>query len=107
VSASLQILDSDSTPVPLPDLQDAVLTEHELEVYFSDLQTHANVGEIILKMGATERARVGAPTLAEAQTALVQGDVRGVQIRYVHAARQWWDTLMVTAGGIRLVRIER
>ncbi len=98
---------SEEEPPPLPDLQDAVLAEAEVDALFADLATHATVGEIVWKGGATDRAQGAAPSLQDAREALRSGAVRGVQIRYLHEGRRWWDTLMRVPGGVRLVRIER
>lgn len=93
-------------PAPLPELQDAVLDGAAVEALFADLAEHTTIGEIILKGGPTERGRVVQPSLAEAAAALASGTVRGVQIRYLHEGREWWDTLMRVGDGVRLVRIE-
>ena len=35
-------------------------------------------------------------------------DVLGLQVRYRHDGREWWDTLLaLSPGGFRLVRIEQ
>ena len=92
---------------PLPDLQDAILSSAQLDALFADLAEHATIGEIILKGGATQRANPRAkPSLEEALAALRAGTTRGVQIRYLHEGSEWWDTLMRTQEGVRLVRIE-
>jgi len=94
--------------VPLPDLQDAVLSTEQLEALFSDLAEHATIGEIIFKGAATERVDARRkPTLVDAFAALRLDTVRGVQVRYLHEGKEWWDTLMSTPAGVRLVRIER
>jgi len=94
-------------PAPLPELQDAVLTPDQLAALVADYEAHVRIGEVILKGAATARAMTTNPSLGEAMAALRSGAVRGVQVRYIHDGREWWDTLMVTPAGVRLVRIER
>ncbi|MCO4772982.1 MAG: hypothetical protein KDA24_23315, partial [Deltaproteobacteria bacterium] len=80
----------------------------QVEVLFADLAAHATIGEIILKGAPTARADASTQsTLQEGFDALRLGRARGVQVRYMHNGREWWDTLMRTPDGIRLVRIER
>jgi len=46
-----------------------------------------------------------AGALNAAHNALFEG-AAGVQLRYVHDGVEWWDTLMRTERGARLVRME-
>lgn len=94
-------------PAPLPELQDAVLAPEQLAALLADYEAHVQIGEVILKGAATARAMTTNPSLQDANAALRSGAVRGVQIRYLHDGREWWDTLMATPQGVRLVRIER
>ena len=43
---------------------------------------------------------------AAARDRLKAGDVRGVQLRYRYAGREWTDTVLRVPGGYRLVRME-
>lgn len=104
--SALPILQDEPVAEPLPELQDAVISTAELEVLFADLASHAEIGAIVLKGAATERA-AGTATLEDAQAALVAGTVRGVQIRYRFDGTGWWDTLLCVPGGFRVVRMER
>lgn len=93
-------------PAALPDLQDQILDPATLDRLFTDLETSARVIGVVYK-GEPEAAdaRPGERDLAAARRALDAGRVLGVQIRYVFAGREWWDTLLPVAGGVRLVRI--
>jgi hypothetical protein len=44
-------------------------------------------------------------SLEQARQLLLEGRARGIQIRYHYDGADWWDTLMRTPQGIRLVRI--
>lgn len=93
-------------PPPLPPLQDALLDSRTLEQLARDLQSFAQVDEVLLKGASTERTSGEAVALDEALEALRRGRVLGVQIRYRYQGSHWWDTLLRTPRGIRLVRIE-
>jgi hypothetical protein len=91
---------------PLPKLQDAILDTETLERLMQDIQSFAVVEEVLLKGGAVAMASEQSVPLAEALEVFRQGRVLGVQIRYRFQGTSWWDTLLRTSGGIRLVRIE-
>jgi hypothetical protein len=98
-------------PLELPPLQQADLDAATLEQLFFDLASGTELLDITYKGGATRMA--GDPhaadvlSLAAARDALVIGAVTGVQIRYRHQGREWWDTILRTPSGFRLVRISR
>jgi hypothetical protein len=91
---------------PLPQLQDALLDPETLEQLLQDIQRCTVVKEVLLKGGALAMASEQSVPLAEASEALREGRVLGVQIRYWYDGADWWDTLMRTPKGIRLIRIE-
>ncbi|HEX8441759.1 hypothetical protein [Archangium sp.] len=91
---------------PLPQLQDALLDPDTLEQLVQDIQRCTVVKDVLLKGGALMMASERSVPLTEAAEALRQGRVLGVQIRYWYEGADWWDTLMRTPKGIRLIRIE-
>ncbi len=92
--------------VPLADLQDAILEPEMLGQLLFDVETQTELIEILVKGGATAQATAGVPTLAAARALLESGSVLGVQLRYRWGGFEWWDTLVRSPGGIRLVRIQ-
>ena len=88
----------------LPDLREAILDNAKLEALLRDIGMLATVDEIIVKdrPGRVPGQKI---PLAEVQQLLMGGEIRGVQIRYRHDGAIWWDTLMCTAEGVKLVRI--
>ncbi|WP_437629583.1 hypothetical protein [Sorangium sp. So ce854] len=99
------------TEIPLPPLQEAVLDEATLDRLFLDIAGAAEIVSVSLKAGATVRAG-GLPRaegagdeLATARRALGDGTALGVQIRYRFGGSEWWDTLLRTPSGVRLVRV--
>lgn len=91
---------------PLPELQASDLDSDTLAALFDDLEAAAERLEVIVKGGPDRRADPTPIGLREAQRLLVEGIVRGVQLRYVHEGRAWRDTLLRGATGIRIVRME-
>jgi hypothetical protein len=100
-------MNSATESLSLPTLHDALLDEGTLAQLARDLEGFAQVEEVLLKGGPTARAGERSVPLAEALEALRQGRVLGVQIRYRYQGTVWWDTLLRTAHGVRLVRIEQ
>lgn len=92
-------------PPPLPDLQDQVLDDATVAALFRDLALVA-VLEVRLKAAPGAHVLPGTVTLAEARAAWESGAVRGVQVRYGWEGRVWFDTLLRTPAGARLVRMQ-
>lgn len=97
--------------IALPPLQEAVIDEATLDQLFFDIAEVAELVSVSLKGGATaragdlSRAGSGGDELALARRALSDGTALGVQIRYRFAGSEWWDTLLRTPSGVRLVRV--
>ena len=87
-------------------LSEGRLTAEGLDRYERDLQALTRVLAVIPKRGP--RAYVGqeAMSLSAGLAALREGGLRGVQVRYLHEDREWWDTLLPAQGEFRLVRID-
>jgi hypothetical protein len=88
---------------PLPDLREAILDADKLAALLRDIAALTKVDDIIVK-GRPGQEPASVP-LDEVQQLLLGGEIRGVQIRYRHDGAVWWDTLMCTAEGVKLVRI--
>ncbi len=91
----------------LPDLHQGVIDHATLDQLVIDIETCTELLEVIPKYGADRQvAESEVMELRLAVSQLKDGALRGVQIRYIHEGSQWWDTLMATAQGVRLVRIK-
>ena len=101
--------DSDMA-IGLPDLQQAELDADTIHALFRDIGTLTRVLEIIPKTSARSMVPESASnlTLNTAADALLNGSVRGVQVRYEFQGSQWWDSILVLpqADKFRLVRIQ-
>ena len=89
----------------LPDLFEAVLDKDALETLMSDLDSHAEVFEVLAKVSPGTRASKASLSLREAQQMLLTSEIRAVQIHYRHEGVLWRDTLMGSPSGFRLVRM--
>lgn len=87
----------------LPQLSSAILDAATLSALFADLSACAEVDQVLVKDAAGTNAAT-APSLDAAQSALAAG-ARAVQIRYRWQERWWFDTLMRTPDGVRIVRM--
>jgi hypothetical protein len=93
--------------VPLPELQDAVLDLATLRQLLFDIATQTELLEVRLKGEPRSYARVDPCDLVEAAAQLLDRRVLGVQVRYRYRGAEWWDTLLGTQGGVRLVRVRQ
>lgn len=91
---------------PPPPMSEAMLDEQSLAALFNDIAELATVDEILLKAGPGRVDEGDSCSLDEAHRLIRDGEVRGVQIRYRHSGSHWWDTLMRTPDGVRLVRVK-
>jgi hypothetical protein len=97
------------TLLDLPEMTATVLDEESVQRFFSELAFEASVLDILMQ-GASARDGVEEPpkpNLRAARDVLLSGAVNGLQIRYVYVGVEWWDTLMRTGSGIRLVRVRK
>lgn len=93
--------------IEFPDVHQGVLDDATLEQYFYDLEHATRVFGVLVK-GAPERyANERNMKLSTAREIFEKGLVRGMQVRYVWNGGEWWDTLMRTPQGVRLVRIQQ
>lgn len=96
---------SEHDEVALPDVHEATLDAATEASLLNDIGALTEVLGVTLKGAATERVSERPLTLAEALDAWRSGAARGMQIRYRHQGVEWWDTLLRTPSGARLVRI--
>ncbi|MFP4600232.1 MAG: hypothetical protein ACLFVJ_18400 [Persicimonas sp.] len=96
---------NDSPDIDLPDLNHGFIDEATLEQYFADLE-HAEVFGVVVK-GAPERY-AGDENLefSTGKKLFEDRQVLGLQIRYLWEDKEWWDTLLRTPEGTKLVRIQ-
>lgn len=89
----------------LPELHEGLLDKDTLHQLFTDIAKHTKVFGIIAryqKRGFEDGTNV---SLRQAEKLLNEKLIRAIQIRYLYDNGEWWDTLMPTPNGIRLVRI--
>lgn len=89
----------------LAELVQAELDAATLDALERDLATLTTVLDVQVKGAAATYAAGTGTALAEALAALRAGTVRGVQVRYAYQQEVWWDTLLRTPAGVRLVRM--
>lgn len=88
-------------------VQEALLDEATTSQLFFDVAQAAELVDVVYKGPGARRAdpvtAASTPTLADAQRALASG--HAVQLRYRFGGEEWWDTLVRTTAGVRLIRI--
>ena len=92
--------------IPLPRLQETVFNDEGLREYVSDLIALAESITVSEKLGPTVRAMSAQNDLKGAAERLILGQSVAAQVRYKFDEKAWCDTLMKTADGVKLVRIE-
>ena len=90
----------------LPELHQAELGPETLEALFADLQTLTQILTVIPKAtrGHIQPEYI---SLAQGRELILNGKLRGLQIRYMYDGDEWWDTLIITSNGIRITRIKQ
>lgn len=97
----------DGSDERLREFHEAFVDPATLERLFVDLEGAAEVLAVLVKGGGRDRAHGGTLTLEEGRQLFVARKIRGLQIRYRYQGAEWWDTLMHTPKGVRVVRIEQ
>lgn len=91
---------------PLPTVYEAMLTPERLAELLADLEVHA--GEVDVRVRAVQETHSdsGRPELSIVGALLDQATGTSVQIRYRFDGKLWCDSILHTAQGYRLVRME-
>ncbi len=97
--------DNVSQPPELPTINEAILDANTLSQLFEDVSRCTHLIEVIVKRGPRSQTPDATHTLDEARQMLEEGAAMGIQLRYSYDGAQWWDTLIRTQAGIRIVRI--
>jgi hypothetical protein len=90
----------------MPPLQVVDLDDDTLADLFADVGALGDDVEIVIKRGAGHVAPEEEISLCAAMQLLKGRRVHGVQLRYRYRDASFWDTLMPTSAGVRLVRIQ-
>jgi len=94
------------TPPPLPDVFMSIIDHAAVIKILDDIDGHAELLSVMLKVHATAHAEAVTPDLATARRVLADGTLRGLQLRYRFGGDVWADTLMrLPNGSYRLVRV--
>jgi hypothetical protein len=88
---------------PIP-IHDAILDDATVDQLFFDVAHTAQLIAVMEKPGRGQ-APATSEALWSAHRALRARSVSAVQLRYRFAGEEWWDTVLWTDAGIRLVRI--
>jgi hypothetical protein len=88
-------------------MTDAVLDPAEVAALFRDYRALAGSMQIQLRNAPGLVLPHPSPTLDDAESLLLSGSIRGMQLRYQFNGRNWCDTLMPIPLGVRLVRISQ
>ena len=98
-----------ATPAPttlaLPELCEAGLDAGILAQLFDDIAGCTEVLAVLPKFADRRKVAEQSVSLSEGRALLASGEARAIQIRYRYEGAEWWDTLMNTPQGTRLVRI--
>jgi len=104
-SRALDLTAGTDPEIELPELSEAELDEVGLRALFRDIALATEIDEIRCKQAPAQRADPSGISADEALEWLLEGRVRGVQVRYRYQGESWCDTILATAGGHRVVRV--
>lgn len=91
---------------PIPEMREMLFGEEQLSSFIEDLKKFTQIESVQIKGGETLYADERQPELDNAFTALRQGSVRGIQIRYHHNGFDWTDTVFRVACDYKIVRCQ-
>jgi hypothetical protein len=97
--------ESGSEMFRLPELREGLLDREGLEALFSDIASETELLGVSVKGGLTAYATDEEISLFGARDWLMDGKALGIQLRYRHRGVEWWDTLIRTPLGVKLIRI--
>lgn len=90
----------------LPYVHDGALTREQLLVVVSDIESGTEILAVNVKRLRQAHSDEQPVSLRHALAQLLEGAVTGLQVRYRYQGREFWDTLLSTASGYRIVRID-
>jgi ferredoxin-type protein NapG len=104
-SRGLDLAKPEVAEIELPELREADLDEAGLRALFGDLAAATQIEDIRSKQAPERRAEASRISAEEALGWLLEGRVRGVQVRYRYDGQSWCDTILATTRGHRVVRV--
>lgn len=104
-SRALDLSGGNATEIELPELTEAELDDTALRALFRDLAAATEIDDIRCKQAPESRADPSRISPEEALDWLLEGRVRGVQVRYRYDGDAWCDTILATPSGHRVVRV--
>ncbi len=93
----------------LPPMREALISFDEADSLFSDLESNATNIQLFQKDAQSKTGQLSGTnklSLQFARTALLEGRIQRLQIRYSWNGADWIDTLEAKSNCFRLVRIE-
>ena len=93
---------------PQVPLHQAMLDDATVDQLFFDIANAATLIAVLQRAAAGRRADAATSSpeaLDAARRAFAAREIAGVQLRYRFGGEEWWDTLLRTEHGVRLIRI--
>jgi hypothetical protein len=97
---------TDAAP-ELPALHQSLLDDATLAALFRDLDACTRIVGVLAKRAARGQSDERPLCFDEARDAFLAGGLRSIQVRYLYNGEEWWDTLLRTPQGVRIVRIRQ
>lgn len=92
--------------IEFPSLHTGDLDPEGVRALVSDLEACAERLQVVPKAAAQRFVLPETLPLQAAAEGLLSGELRGVQLRYVHEGQEWWDTLLCVGDSkYRIVRV--
>lgn len=90
--------------VSLPDLQEVIFDGGQLRAYLDEL--HSTGTSVVVTVKRSQRSQVrGDVSVTNLCSEFIAKSLHSAQLRYSHSGTRWVDTLMITPGGVRLIRM--
>lgn len=92
--------------IEFPPLHTGDLDAAGVRALVADIERCAQRLQVVPKAGAQRYVRPETLSLQAAAESLLAGELRGIQLRYVHEGQEWWDTILTNGpAAYRIVRV--
>ncbi len=91
----------------LPELEEGLLDEAALRTLCEEILAHTELDQVLAKGPSGGHTPNKGWDLGEALEALIGAQVRGIQLRYRYQGKAWFDTILRSPDGYRVVRMHQ
>lgn len=100
-------MNTDSTNMELPELDEGLLDEAGFRALCAEVERLTELDQVLVKGSPARYTPDTNWQLPAARDALIAGQARGIQLRYRYDGQAWFDTVLKTPDGYKVVRMQQ